>query len=294
MAETDWTRAIERILPTPGAEDVLRMRTGVVDEVNSDGTVDVEVSGLVIPGLPVVDGVSVEDDDTVMLISFRGSLIVLGRARTAIPPEPFVPTAQVFTSNGTWTKPAGCSRVRVRLLGGGGAGGGIVGAPNPAQAEGGGGGAGGYVEKWYNASALNATEAVVIGAGGTGSSGGNGGAGGNSTFKGLTASGGSGGSAATASTTSALGARGLGGAASGGDINAPGASGSTGMVRSGLSLVQGFGADSQFGRGGAARTSAGAGDAAGGYGAGGGGGYGTSTNQAGGAGAPGICIIEAW
>lgn len=78
MAETDWTRVIERILPTPGAEDVLRMRTGVVDEVNSNGTADVLVSGLVIPSLPVMGGARVVADETVMLLSWRGSLVVLG------------------------------------------------------------------------------------------------------------------------------------------------------------------------------------------------------------------------
>lgn len=104
MAETDWTRAIERIMPTPGAEDVLRMRTGVVDELNSDGTADVEVSGLLIPSLPVVDGAKVVVSDPVMLLSWRGSLVVLGAV--GVPNPATVPTGAILDFAGA-TAPTG-------------------------------------------------------------------------------------------------------------------------------------------------------------------------------------------
>ena len=63
---------------------------------------------------------------------------------------------QVFTSSGTWTKPAGLKRVKVYVTGGGGAG-----------RSGGGGGAGGTAIKVIEASALGSTETVTVGAGST-------------------------------------------------------------------------------------------------------------------------------
>lgn len=114
---------------------------------------------------------------------------------------------QVFTANGTWTKPTGFgakAMVFVELWGGGGAGGGgLYGA--------GGGGGGAYVSGWFPLSALAATEAVVVGAGGTRvASDVQPTAGGNSSFHGLTAYGGAGGGG-TAAGTAVLGQGGGGG-----------------------------------------------------------------------------------
>jgi hypothetical protein len=98
---------------------------------------------------------------------------------------------QVFTANGTWTKPTGFGANAVVLIeawGGGGAG-----ASSSTYAGGGGGGA--YSYRWILLSSLPATVSVTVGAGGT--TGVNNGAannGGNSTFGTyLTAYGGGGG-----------------------------------------------------------------------------------------------------
>ena len=89
---------------------------------------------------------------------------------------------QAFNGNGTWTKPAYATFVRVIAIGGGGGGG--QGYTGGLTWSGGGGGGGAYNERIYTASELGAAESIVVGAGGTGGigSGNHGTAGGRSGF----------------------------------------------------------------------------------------------------------------
>jgi hypothetical protein len=79
--------------------------------------------------------------------------------------------SQVFTANGTWTKPTTGIRATDTVLvvawGGGGSGGVATNSGGANQAIATGGGGGGFVHRTFRAFQLGATEPVVVGAGGT-------------------------------------------------------------------------------------------------------------------------------
>lgn len=179
-----------------------------------------------------------------------------------------------------YTKPATLKAIKVTVIGGGGNGGGVT-STNQGQFAGGGGGGGGSI--YYAPAASLPASAIPISAG----------AGTNSFGAFVSATGGSNGaSVVPPSQTSAGGAGGLG---SGGYIITRGESGT-----SGTSPISGPGGDGAlvfgfFGANGRATTGGGAAATSTNYGAGGAGAWKTTPNASsysGGAGAPGVVIIE--
>jgi hypothetical protein len=75
----DVTSLLEKLIPDPGGEDTLRLRTATVATVNADGTVDLTMSsGVLVPGVPRLSSASVSVGNVVQVISLRGSLLVIG------------------------------------------------------------------------------------------------------------------------------------------------------------------------------------------------------------------------
>jgi len=189
-------------------------------------------------------------------------------------PDPIV---RLYTSNDTWSKPAGLKYIEVETQAGGGGAGSSGPSTNDAAA---GAGAGGYARKLIPAASLGANETVTVAAAGVGGISGNGTNGGNSSFGShLSANGGS-------LSTRASSTPGDGGTATGGDINIPGQDG--GLK---ASAISGFGGSSMLGFGGRQVSGAAQGKVGKGYGSGGSGGSNSGGEQNGGAGTQGIVIV---
>jgi hypothetical protein len=76
---TDFTKLLEKLVPEPGGEDVLRLRTGVVSAIGaSSGAVTVTVSGVDVPNVPVLGSAMFPVGSVVQILSYRGSLLIIG------------------------------------------------------------------------------------------------------------------------------------------------------------------------------------------------------------------------
>lgn len=205
-------------------------------------------------------------------------------------------TVQVFTANGTWTKPAGVKFIEVVMVGGG-AGGGATNTSAVAQSQpcgGGGGGAGAYIREFIDVTAeTSATVTVGVGGGG-GDAGATGiGINGSATTQSLSiaiAGGGFGGQP----STSIIPTGGSGGAATGLSAGGVGTFGGDGDGGAPFNTItkSGHGGASFFGGGGRGSVQSEPARNGRAYGSGGAGGATQGTDsRVGGDGADGVCII---
>jgi hypothetical protein len=217
-----------------------------------------------------------------------GSDIQISAARRTLPTITLLTTGAAAT----YAAPANALWIRVRMVGGGGGGASATAAASQTNVGAGGGG-GGYVEHIITSPSGNYTYTVSSSGGAAGS------AGTSTTFSGTGATLSAGGGSGTGSTTGSgttlarTSAPGDGGVVSGGNVlNIPGSSGDYGLRYSGTEAISANGGDSYLGFGGI-RVAVGNGTAGSGYGGGGGGASSIDTTaRTGGAGSPGIIIIE--
>jgi hypothetical protein len=239
----------------------------------------------------------VQNEAATMVISGDGSIKATAFTYDTGGNAPGSQVEEIFTAGGTWTKPTGAKKVRIRVQAAGGAGGGAEATSATQCAPGAGGEGGGYAESLLDASSLGATVTVTVGAGGTGVSGGGGNAGANSSFGAhVIAIGGVGGQVGTASTS--IG--GFSGASSAqaatGQIQIDGGGGGASLRSPPNGSLSGVGGNSFMGTGGAGKASSVAGGTGQGYGGAGSGACNeiSQSARAGGAGAPGIVIVTTY
>jgi hypothetical protein len=218
------------------------------------------------------------------------------------------PQSVIYTSNSTFTVPAGVTEITVECWGGGGGGGGSN--STLGTRYGGGGGGGGFSAATYNVSS-GQTYTITIGAGGTSGSNADGGNGGTTTFSGtagtLNAGGGGGGKRYQGTPQAGGGSAGIGntynggigGTGTGNGAGGGGGAGNNGNGTNGGNSATGQGGTGnpdivpyRGGNGGAYRNSNGDGNPGLAPGGGGGGGRSYLGNRPGGNGAPGQVIIS--
>ena len=167
-----------------------------------------------------VDGVTIKDSG--LTIPSGGTLTVASggtidaSAGTATGFAGGLASVQTFTSSGTWTRPAGITKVIMEVQGCGGSG---AGSGSGGYSTGGGGG--GYAKKLLDVSSISSSTITIGTAGSGGTTGNPGTAGGDCVWADgtntITGSGGAGGQYHINARSG-----GAGGAATGGDINLPG------------------------------------------------------------------------
>lgn len=74
----DLSQIKKKLNPEPDGQDVLRLRTAVVSAVNTNGTVDITLSGVLLTNVPRLANTSMVVGQSVQVTTYRGSFLVLG------------------------------------------------------------------------------------------------------------------------------------------------------------------------------------------------------------------------
>lgn len=97
----DYTKLLGKIVPKVDGEDTLRLRTGTVDAVNADGTLDIQMSdGLILPSVNKLVSAYAPVGAVVQIIVFRGAMLVIGAVSTQVD-TPLYSTTYSGTTDGS-------------------------------------------------------------------------------------------------------------------------------------------------------------------------------------------------
>lgn len=97
---SNLTKLRKKLIPPPDGQDVAKLRAAVVAAYDTaDGTVDLTLNGATIPNVPVLSGAAFAVGTTVQVLSYRGSLLVIGASGVGAQPV----EATGSTTNGSTT-----------------------------------------------------------------------------------------------------------------------------------------------------------------------------------------------
>jgi hypothetical protein len=107
----DVTRLLEKLNPRGqvGGDPGLQLRTGVIDALNADGTADVDLNGVIVPDVPVLNGAVIADGSVVQMLGYRASLLILGLVAEGSLFTPAVVSDGTNTATFSNTSPAATS-----------------------------------------------------------------------------------------------------------------------------------------------------------------------------------------
>lgn len=98
----DYTKLLEKLNPKIDGEDTLRLRTGTVDAVNADGTLDIEMSdGVILPNVNKLSTAYAPAGAVVQIIVFRGAMLVIGATGVSGGPVELTGSASVLGTTGS-------------------------------------------------------------------------------------------------------------------------------------------------------------------------------------------------
>ena len=249
---TNNTNAVE-LVPSPSSNLTRVVNTIMVfnsDSVAAQVIIKKDVSGTEYTIIKAI----LQSNDTLQYTEGSGWSIVKQSSQESV-------ILREYTSNSTWTKPQGLSRVLIAVLGGGGGGGaGRRGATTTNRYGGGGGGGGAIVYRQISNDGLLGSYPITIGTGGTGgtgitaddTNGNSGSAGGDTSFGSVVvAKGGTGGTGGTAiAGSSGAGGSNITSIPAYSPYALSGASGGTGSQANGTAGTAGFASTGSPGGGG--------------------------------------------